>query len=409
MPSPSTPPLTRRSALAASALTLAGTAGCLDRVQDRLQPRTHHSDATLGDFPGPWATFGRDMFRSGSRPAATTLAADPTAERVASTGQYAHGTPVVAGDTVYSPRVREADGEATAETVATARDGEVRWRVPHEKPQASPTVVGETVFLVAGNRVIAVDRASGETHWEYATGGGHGSVTVSYGTLFVDGRRVVALDAATGEREWAADEEENWRGGTATATENLYAVGEANDHGDEGATFYGFDLTDGEPRFSTSLDASTTTPPVVAENVVVVTESTGTLRGIEGWEGTKKWTYALDRTSRAGPAVADETAFVVENGTNTLHALNSTTGERRWTAPLGSTIDHRPAVADEAVYVFGSDPGEGSHALLVIDGETGERRRTVPVPFDPSSGPVLADDAVFAYGGPGERAVWRLG
>lgn len=76
-----------------------------------------------------------------------------------------------------------------------------------------PTVYGDTVFMASGDRLLAVDAATGETRWQQRAGGAHtieSRPIVSDGLVFASttttsyGSQLAAFDMRTGDRKWTA-------------------------------------------------------------------------------------------------------------------------------------------------------------------------------------------------------------
>lgn len=404
---PSTSPVTRREALAGGAVAaLLGTAGCLGTVRDRLDPRTYHSDAVLGDPAEPWATLGHDARHTGARESATTLPETPTVERVGEGGgAFYEQPPAIDGDALYTALHDDGPEEYRYAFVATERGGDERWRVSWEasKAPAPPTIHGETAFLTRAGETVAVDCRTGERRWAYAAGIAPAAPVVVDETVYVVRKRLLALDAVTGALRWKADEVPEYMETVAATPETVYAASDG--------ILHAVDPADGSVRWATELEQGTYATPVVGESVVLIAGTDGLLQAV-GHDGTERWSQQVPG-NQAAPALADGTVYTVADTGDYLDALDAETGERRFRTGLGPTVDHRPAVGGDALYLLGNDDGQ---ALYVVDAASGETRRTVPLDgpntpaVDTNAGVSLADDAVYVTGERGDGSgVYRVG
>ncbi len=252
---PSTLHLTRRDALAGGAVAgLLGTAGCLDRVRDRLHPRTYHSDAVLGDPLEPWPTLGHDARHTGAREAPTELPAEPTVERVGDGGgAFYEEPPAIGEEAVYSALSDQHNGEYGRAFVATERGGDERWRLewPESKSPAPPTVHGETAFLTRAGTTVAVDRRTGKRRWSYAAGIAPAAPTVVDETVYViadRGGTLYALEAATGAEQFRTDLGAAVDHRPAVGGDAVYVLGY-----DDGYALYVVDAAGGDVRRTVPL------------------------------------------------------------------------------------------------------------------------------------------------------------
>jgi outer membrane protein assembly factor BamB len=131
------------------------------------------------------------------------------------------GTPTVAGNSVY---VVSRDNRAWSISTDVGR---IRWELPSAPADAlltggaAPAVAGATVIFPFGTgELVATQRDSGVRTWATAVAGGRqgvaysninditGDPVVAGGTVYAGNQsgRVVALDAASGERRWTATE-----------------------------------------------------------------------------------------------------------------------------------------------------------------------------------------------------------
>lgn len=379
--------VTRRAVLASGSLLVVGTTGCVGKIRDRFDPRTYHSDATLGEPPEPWPTLAQDARRTSSRSEQTALAENPTVTRVAPSGSFTHIPPTLAGDAIFAAVETNDESPVQNGFVTIHVESGRRWDDPREKSVTAPAVQGSTVILTSAGLTKALDRKSGEPHWEYAVGTGHSAPTVVDEMVYIGGKHLVALDAVTGERRWQSTDVPKWPGRTAATTDTVFAAGESK--------LYAVAAADGAVQWTAPLGAGTYDTPVVGEQVIIVTESDSTLRGIDRTDGSVRWTVELGKASQNAPAIANGRVYVVDESADALRSFDAASGNEYWQLNLGPVVSHRPAIGGDAIYVQSTRDPNG---LAVVDAETGEIRRTVPLPVSPASGVALANESVFFVG-----------
>lgn len=126
-------------------------------------------------------------------------AADGTERWSTSLPDYNFRSLAVAGETVcYVGDVDDARGTLVGVDAAT---GDRRWT--NDDWTATTTTLHDGVLYVGGQRLAAVDPATGESHWEREPGGFVPRVPVRDGTLYVGGDRLRAHDVADGSERWS--------------------------------------------------------------------------------------------------------------------------------------------------------------------------------------------------------------
>ncbi|GAB7094793.1 hypothetical protein JCM30237_19460 [Halolamina litorea] len=396
--------VTRRAALAASAVAattaLAGCGG-VDELRDSLNPRTHNSDAELGDPPEPWPTAAHDALRTGYRDTETSLPDSPTVERIGpGGGDFYEGPPMVGPEAVYAPIHSQAEPEYVRRFVATGLDGEVRWRHDWSESSgpASPTLHGETAFLTRAGETMAVDRRTGEVHWRYAAGTVPSTPTAVGDRLYLGGKSLIALDGVTGERLWTADAVPDHAGELAATENTVYAQSDG--------TLFALDAADGSVHWESEIEQAAYAGPVVGEDTIALMGSEGLLQARSRADGSERWSVQFDNAAQNPPAIADGVVYATDESPYACRAYDAVSGEELWDVDLGVGSDDRPVLDPSTVYVADED------AIDCIDRETGEVRQQLTIGLDSFSqhAIALADDALFFVGQrDGEGGVYRVG
>jgi outer membrane protein assembly factor BamB len=236
--------------------------------------------------------------------------------------------PLVLGDTVY---VGTDDGALVALSI---KDGAQKWRYVTKGAILHPPVVSGDllIFSNAGDKVYAVERATGKWRWQYEretpdefTVRGHGGVTVAGNVVyagFADGN-VVALAAATGDVQWVRS------------------------------------LAGDKTQF---VDVDTT--PVIDSGLLFAASSSGGLYALDVTNGTEKWRAPINGASDV--TLADGRLYVAAAETG-LYALDRG-GHVLWREGLSRAGDpSRPIINGN--YLFLSTAADG---LFVVDKRTGQ-------------------------------------
>ncbi|MFE6868149.1 PQQ-binding-like beta-propeller repeat protein [Kitasatospora sp. NPDC057692] len=157
------------------------------------------------------------------------------------------GAPLVAGDTVYLP------GRSAGLLAFDVRSGEQRWAQDGVGFVLDPPVVhggivclADTDLAAGGSTVFALDAATGRVLWKRAQRSGvTGPVAAGGAVCLLKGDRLLALDAATGDERWTATVPPGMGRGMSslTAADGAVYVGTNDDR------LFAYDLTTGRLRW----------------------------------------------------------------------------------------------------------------------------------------------------------------
>ncbi len=264
-------------------------------------------------------------------------------------------------------------------TALATGDGSVRWTADVPGIWSQPPAVSTAGVLVsAGDRVVALDRTTGERRWAAPVTGRAGPVAwVRSGdeTLALVGSwagELTALDSDDGSRRWTIEQPGAIRAVPATAPGTVVAAW----HGADRSTLAAVDPRDGTLRWEQPLGEAASAPILIGD-VVVVGGGGGAIRafsldgGVEVWAASGAGPFTPDLG--AAPAGSD---VVVVDAEGRLHVLDAATG-----------ADHRILELD--VPVVRGSPQVGGRSIVVTAADG-----TVVVAPRAESGPV---------------ARWRLG
>ncbi len=325
-------------------------------------------------------------------------------------------SPVADADTVYF-----ASGDRMyAVDIAS---GAMKWRYPEDQPlstrvRTTPVIVGDMLYAGAEDgKLYALQTANGHGKWLFDTRSQVGSSPVAAdGVLYfgsADGR-VWAIDTRTG------NEVPTWRGGYKAGDEVAAAPAVAN-----GLVFvlsldqvlHAVGASSGKQRATVRLGGSVLgmAPVVYGDNVYVAAGAT--LYCFSSRNLSLRWTQMLPNDIACSPVVNEFGAYVVTRDSR-LYSFESRLGRPRWkTAPkLEYDVLAAPAAVGDMLVV-----GTVLGAVYVIDGNTGASKwlyTTQPASTDPealptwtnvAATPVVADDRLLVLSDDGSLACFRTG
>jgi outer membrane protein assembly factor BamB len=278
--------------------------------------------------------------------------------------------------------------------------GRERWRTDVTRvTHYEPALDARTVLVSADDRVIALERASGAPRWEAAVGEhAGGAVLTRVGpepiALVTTERGFVAtLDGRTGQARWSVQ-----------LPGDIWAFPAAEASAAVGAVLWAetvnrlrvFDLATGAVRWESAVEAGASAP-VIADGVVVLGEGNGNfaarivardlVSGIERWSVPAPASFESGVTP--GAARGD---VVVSDHFGTITLVDARAGKTKWQTAIHEPILEAHVVLGAHAVVITTYGGN----VVVLDRDSGRVLRRV----DPGGFPVgvgtNADRLIFA-------------
>jgi outer membrane protein assembly factor BamB len=292
---------------------------------------------------------------------------------------YDASSPVSSSPAVAAGRVFFGDRAGVLHAVA-ASDGSPEWQLRTGPDMAlpwgnegwdyytsSPAVVGGVVIFGGGDGFLhAVDAATGERRWRYATDGRiRSSPAVAGGVVYVgsmDGR-LHAVDVRTGEALWRFETEgysldSSEYGFDRRSIQSSPAVADGRVFfGSRDGHLYAVDAASGELlwRFDQEVSWCISSPAVEGGIVYVGTSDGHFVQALDAATGEEMWRTGTESRVFASPSIAGGTLVVGDQAGNLL-ALDRSTGDERWRYVAGDAIQSSAAIVGDLV-VVGSDDG----------------------------------------------------
>jgi outer membrane protein assembly factor BamB len=195
---------------------------------------------------------------------------------------------------------------------AVGPDGDERWRVR----RATLVAVADGVAYLSvdpGNRLVAVDAATGERRLARGETAAGRDTAVADGTLYVGGLRSVDTEAVTnGASGWSFEGEWEDFGPPGVAPDHVVAAGSPTEG--DGGNQYVVDRTSGEAGWCRYLGYESLADPAVTD-VTAFQGAEGTLSARSLADGTLRWRLAETVTGDLGrpfgtPALVDGALYV---------------------------------------------------------------------------------------------------
>jgi outer membrane protein assembly factor BamB len=271
-----------------------------------------------------------------------------------------------------------------------------KWKSQGANVRSSPTVLGNTVYIGAANKLAIVNATSGVVTGGVAPTGSVGSsAAVFNGVVYFgsDDGKVYAANAASGAVLWTTITGGAVRSSPAVVNGVVYV-------GSQDGKAYALNATTGAivwtATIGTPIGDST---PAVSNGVVYILGSA--LVALDATTGATLWTFPVsDIASESSPVVADGRVYFgtgTPTATGTLWALNAATGAFVWNAPVTGRITSAPAVANGVVYVSSGFMGIKTIAEVNgFDAATGNKEFFFSPDFEMiESSPSVANGVVY--------------
>ncbi|SDZ75201.1 Outer membrane protein assembly factor BamB, contains PQQ-like beta-propeller repeat [Haloplanus vescus] len=305
--------------------------------------------------------------------------------------------PVTADGDVY---IGNVDPDPAPKIVGLdATDGTERWRVSiEEASHYTSAIVGELLVAAYGDRVIALDRESGDREWTTRLAGtvSRTEITaVPEATLVLvpeeSGRdaSLTALDATTGEQRWSASLVESAVDAPAIREDGVFVAADSE--------LSRFDVADGSRVWQRSVENAALGPRPTETELVVAADGELTVHDADTGEHLRVLDSYEDEVH--GVALADGAAYWLTAETLAAIAIDDGTVEWRLEAEgcqAGLCVGQDAIVAPVQYEEF--DLETTWPTIAAFDRETGEIRWYYHIDgFDVlfTTPPVLVDGAVY--------------
>ena len=260
------------------------------------------------------------------------------------------------------------------------------------------------VYFACGDRVYAVDLATGSLKWRYPSDQGLGG-SVKGTPAYYDGsiyfgagdENLYCLDAQTGAFRWAYRVRGAIRCPPVIVDDIIYI-------GADDESLYAIEAATGERRWVFTARDDIAVGVAIGAGMSIVSCMDGNMYGVASSTGKLRWMFRLPLAPTASSPLITESIAVMAVG-STVYGLSVRSGQQRWQITLKAETAATPAAQGFDVYVPCRD--KKIHAYLT-NGRQPIAKWTGPADLGaiPMSSPVVAGDTVWVTGSRGVVAAF---
>lgn len=267
------------------------------------------------------------------------------------------GAAIVLGYSIAMPAPARAGGAPAGVSLPLALNWKFTATQETNNPSA-PCVIGNSVFIASGDRVYALDLATGAQKWKYPQDAPmstkiHTSPSVYGDIIYVgaDDGKLYAIQTDTGQGKWLFDTRSSVGSSPAIADGVVY-------FGSADGKLWAIDTRTGVevPTWRGGFKASDefTGAPVVANGLVYAISLDQVLHAVSVATGQERAVARLGgRVMRQSPVVSGDN--VVAASGSQVGCFNGRNLQLRWSKMLPTDVAVTPTVTDTAVYVITAD------------------------------------------------------
>ncbi len=268
-----------------------------------------------------------------------------------------------------------AGNDSTSAIVAAfnAKNGHMVWqtRLSPRTYAITPTVYGNSIWLVAGGAIYDLSAATGSVIWHttYTTsedGYIDGALAVSGGGQYVIGASldgwVYSLNADTGTVHWQELVGGGiHRGGPAIYQGVIYVPEGLTQAEGGGVNLTAIQVSDGRVLWRSPAGGDVHVTPAVGPDGAFIGEIDNFFHAFDLTTGAAKWSSPIEVENWGAPVLANHLVYI---GTDLeLEVMTAATGQLLYSSPTGSNMASfaSPAVVDGRVYL-----GTGDGRIVVL-------------------------------------------
>lgn len=181
--------------------------------------------------------------------------------------------------------------------------------------------------------------------------------------------------------------------GSASVADGMVFVGTT------GGTLYGLEMTSGKIVWSFSAGSPISSSPAVEGGIIVFgTQEPGKIHALDGYTGIVRWTYEISegKPASSSPTIKDEKVFIASSD-GYLRAFTLFEGFLLWESYMGGDITASPAISDGTVFITGND-------VYAFDELTGTRIWRYTTSWPVFSSPAVDNGVIYVGSGNDDKA-----
>lgn len=267
-----------------------------------------------------------------------------------------------------------------------AATGEFIWKYATDGGIVSrPAAFDDNVYFGSeDHRVHAVSARSGKVVWTYYTDDRvRSSPRIAENHLFIgsDDKCLHAVNLMTGRDAWRFDTGAEIRGTPFVANDLVFIGNEAGD-------FFAVDFR-GQVKWRFKAKRNVTSSPWVQENAVYFNSMDGYLYALDARTGFLLWRFRTDKPSIVSPIVNEGIIFT-GSADGYLYAVEAKTSKEIWRYKTEHQVNGSPVIYRDAVYC-GSVDGN----LYCLEYRSGRMRWKFATKGPITAAPLAYDDIVY--------------
>ena len=216
---------------------------------------------------------------------------------------------VYTGAQVSNPAIDDKHQEFFCLNMTT---GEMIWNMTDPNraaQQSSPAVSGDAVIISLGERVLSLDKRTGQRIWEFPTPDNifFSSPAVANDTVFIQGLdsdSIFALDRFNGLLKWKIESPSGAAVSSPAYHNGVVFIGSWD------FNVYAFDAGTGKVLWKHSTGQVVQSSPAIADGKVVVASGDEHLYVLNENDGSLVWRTDLGRSSASSPAISNGRIFI---------------------------------------------------------------------------------------------------
>jgi len=292
------------------------------------------------------------------------------------------GTPLYTGGMLY---IGCYDNNVYA---LNAASGEFQWKYATDGGVVSrPATIDGIIYFGSEDKSLhAVNARTGKMEWTYATEGRiRSSGRIADGHIFIgsDDKFIHAINQTSGRKTWRYDVGDEVRS-------TPFVVGDLIYIGTEGGELLCVDFR-GEVKWRFKAKRAITSSPWVQDNVVFFNSMDGFMYALDAKSGWLLWRFRMEKASIVSPYVSENTIFTGSSDGH-IYAVDTRNAKEIWRFKTGNQVNGSPIIYKDAVYV-----GSVDNNLYCIEIRNGRLRWKFET-RGPITGTPCANDDILYFG-----------
>lgn len=290
------------------------------------------------------------------------------------------GTPLYLGGMLYTGCY---DNNLYALNAAT---GEFQWKYATDGGVVSkPAAADDNVYFGSEDRSLhAVNARTGKMVWTYQTDGRiRSSGRIADGHIFIgsDDKFIHAVNQITGRKAWRYEVGDEVRSTPFIVNDLIY-------FGTEGGEMLCLDFR-GQIKWRFKAKRGITSSPIVQDNIVYFNSMDGFMYALDANSGWMVWRFRMEKASIVSPCVSNSLVFTGASD-GYIYAVDARSAKETWRFKTNNQVNGSPTVYKDAVYI-----GSVDNNLYCLEIRSGRLRWKFETKGPITGTPCIYDDILY--------------